>query len=48
MDMLRTISNGLDEVEFAKAVSSAEKAEGNSPQRVVRSGGETSTKRREY
>ena len=48
MGMLRTISNGLDEVEFAKAISSAEKAEGNSPQRVVRSGSETSTKRREY
>ena len=48
MGVLRTISNGLDEVEFAKAISSAEKAEGNPPQRVVRSGNETSTKRREY
>lgn len=48
MNALRTISNGLDENEFAKSIRSAERTEGNSPQRVVRSGKETSTKRREY
>jgi hypothetical protein len=45
---LRTISNGLDENEFTTAIRSAERTEGNSPQRVVRSGGETLTKRGAY
>jgi hypothetical protein len=48
METLRSIANGLQEREIEQAISSAEKTEGNSPQRMERSGSETSKHRRQY